>query len=208
MRSTSPVHVPLVHQPHIGVMNQGCRFGRPVTGFPPQMAPDYSMQLAVHTASARSSRRSPHGPSGSKVQSLIFLGRHLYPRQQLAQGNAEHSPQADGKSIAGYYRIGCVAKIEREQGSARTDGDRGVSSGSQAEHLIDEPVLHSGVTLPQPPNLALPNFVHRFVTLNRSPRTTEFPKMLLGTNPLLDGTVILLQDVVQMLNRPMTAALS
>jgi hypothetical protein len=28
--------------------------------------------------------------------------------------------------------------------------------------------------------------------------------MLLGTDPFLDGTVILRQDVVQILNRPMT----
>jgi hypothetical protein len=103
---------------------------------------------------------------------------------------------------------GCVAKIERGQGLTRTDGDRGVSSGSEAEHLIDEPVLHSDVTLSQPPNLALPNFVHRFVILNRPPRTTEFPEILLGTNPFLDGAVILFQDGVQILNRPVTAALS
>ena len=32
--------------------------------------------------------------------------------------------------------------------------------------------------------------------------------MLLGTDPFLDRTVILLQDVIQILNRPMTAALS
>jgi hypothetical protein len=67
-----------------------------------------------------------------------------------------------------------------------------VSSGSQAEHLIDEPVLHSDVTLCHPPNLALPNLVHHFVTLNRPPRTTELPKMLLGTDPFFDGAVILL----------------
>ena len=83
-----------------------------------------------------------------------------------------------------------------------------MSSGSQAEHLIDEPVLHSDVTLSHPPNLAHPNLVHRFVTLNRPPRTTELPKMLLGTDQFLDGAVILLQDVVQILNRPMVAARS
>ena len=83
-----------------------------------------------------------------------------------------------------------------------------MSSSGEAERAIDEPVLHSDVTLRHPPNLALPNLVHRFVTLNRPPRTTELPKMLLGTDPFLDGAVILLQNVVQILNRPMTAALS
>jgi hypothetical protein len=69
-----------------------------------------------------------------------------------------------------------------------------------------KPVLHSDVTLPHPPNLALPNLVHRFVTLNRPPRTTELPEMPLGTDPLLDGAVILFQNVVQILNRPVTAS--
>jgi len=32
--------------------------------------------------------------------------------------------------------------------------------------------------------------------------------MLLGADPFLDRTVILLEDVIQILNRPMTAALS
>jgi hypothetical protein len=50
--------------------------------------------------------------------------------------------------------------------------------------------------------------VHRFVALNRPPRTIEFPEMLLGTNPFLDGAVVLLEDVVQILNRPMAAAVS
>ena len=81
-------------------------------------------------------------------------------------------------------------------------------SGSQAEHLIDEPVLHPNVTVPHPPNLTLPNLVHGFVTLNRPPCTAELTKMLLGTNPSLDGTVILLENVVEILNRPMTAPFS
>jgi hypothetical protein len=85
---------------------------------------------------------------------------------------------------------------------------KAVSSDRKAEHPIDKPVLHSDVTVPQPPNLALPNLVHRFVTLNGPPRTIELPEMLLGTDPFLDGAVVLLQNVIQILNRPVTAALS
>jgi hypothetical protein len=80
-----------------------------------------------------------------------------------------------------------------------------VISGSQAEHLIDEPVLHPNVTVPHPPNLTLPNLVHGFVTLNRPPCTAELTNMLLGADPSLDGTVILLEDVVEILNRPILA---
>jgi hypothetical protein len=67
-----------------------------------------------------------------------------------------------------------------------------MSSGNEVEGPIDEPVLRSDVTAPHPPNLAVPNPVHCFVTMNRPPRTTELPKMLLGTDPFLDGAVILM----------------
>ena len=55
-----------------------------------------------------------------------------------------------------------LQRLKREQGSAPTATEV-VSSGSEeAEHLIDEPVLHSDVTLCHPPNLALPNLAHCF----------------------------------------------
>ena len=72
-----------------------------------------------------------------------------------------------------------LQRLKRGQGSAWTATEEW-SLGSGAEHLIDEPVLHSDVTLCHPTNLALPNLVHCFVTLNRPPRTTELPKVLLG----------------------------
>ena len=100
-----------------------------------------------------------------------------------------------------------LQRLKRGQGWARR-ASAAVSSGSQAEHLIDEPVLHSNVTVPHPPNLTLPNLVHGFVTLNRPPCAAELTKMLLGTDPSLDSTVILLENVVEILNRPMTAAFS
>jgi hypothetical protein len=83
-----------------------------------------------------------------------------------------------------------------------------VSLGSEGEDSINKLVLPSDVTLLHPPDLALPNLVHHLVALNRPPRTTELAKALLGTDPFLDGAMILLQNVVQILNRPMTAALS
>jgi hypothetical protein len=57
-------------------------------------------------------------------------------------------------------------------------------------------------------HLTFADLVDYLVALNRLTCTTELTKMLLGTDPFLDRTVILLQDVVQILNRPMTAALS
>src|SRR5260370_7570425 len=80
--------------------------------------------------------------------------------------------------------------------------------GREGKRQIDELVLGQDVSLLDPSNLTFADLMDYFVALNRPPRTTELPKMLLGTDPFLDGTVILLQDVVQILNRPMTAALS
>jgi hypothetical protein len=78
------------------------------------------------------------------------------------------------------------------------------SLGGQAEHSIVTHVRRSDVTLPQSPDFTVANFVCHLVALDRLTRTTEPTKMLLGTDPFLDGTVILRQDVVQILNRPMT----
>jgi hypothetical protein len=83
-----------------------------------------------------------------------------------------------------------------------------VSLGSEGEDSINKLVLPSDVTLLHPPDLALPNLVHHLVALNSSPCRSELPKVLLGTDLLLDGAVILLQNVVQILNWPMTATWS
>jgi hypothetical protein len=63
----------------------------------------------------------------------------------------------------------------------------------------------SGVTFLHPPNLPLPDLVHRLVTLNRPPRRPDLTKVRLSTDSFLDGTVILFQNVVQVWERPMTA---
>jgi hypothetical protein len=80
-----------------------------------------------------------------------------------------------------------------------------VTSGVEAEHPLDEMVLGPNATLPDPPDLSLPNLEDCLVALNRPQRTAELTKMLLGTDPSLDGTVNLLQDVVEIWNRPMMA---
>ncbi len=57
-----------------------------------------------------------------------------------------------------------------------------------------------------PPNLPLPDHVHGFVALNRSPRRLEFSKALLGIDAAFDRSVILLQDIVQVLHRSVPTA--
>ena len=83
-----------------------------------------------------------------------------------------------------------------------------MSLDGEAKRPIDELVLRQEVTLLHPSDLTFADLVHRLVALNRPSRTTKLTKMLLGADPFLDSTVILLQDVVQILNRPVTATLS
>ena len=79
-----------------------------------------------------------------------------------------------------------------------------MSLEGEAECPIDELVLRQDVTVLHPSDLTFADLVNHFVALNRPPRTTELTKMLLGAHPSLDGSVILLEDVVQVLNRSMT----
>lgn len=68
--------------------------------------------------------------------------------------------------------------------------------GREFKEPVDEFILISDVAPPQPPKLPFPNLVNGLVALNRSPRRIETAKTLLGTNPFLDGAVMLLQEAV------------
>ena len=81
-----------------------------------------------------------------------------------------------------------------------------LDSRRQAEDTVDELIRHTHITLSQPSYLPFPNLVDRLVTLESSPCAIETTEMLLGTNPPLDGPVVLLQDVIQVRDRPMPTA--
>ena len=69
-------------------------------------------------------------------------------------------------------------------------------------------ICSADIIAPDPSNLPLPHHVHRLVTLDRSRRRLEFSKSLLGVDPTFDGSVVLLQNIVQVLHGsvPTTAA--
>jgi hypothetical protein len=71
---------------------------------------------------------------------------------------------------------------------------------------VDESELTADISFAYPPNLPLAEHIHRFVTLNRPSRSLEFPEPLLGVYSTLDRSMVLFQDVVQVLYRPMSAA--
>jgi len=77
--------------------------------------------------------------------------------------------------------------------------------GGHFEEFVDEPILTLDVTPAQPPYLALPDYVHRLIALNRSSRSLEFAEPLLSVHSPFDRAMVLLDDVVQILDRSVAA---
>ena len=64
------------------------------------------------------------------------------------------------------------------------------------------------VVLRQPANLSFANHVHRFGTLNRSPRAVERAEALHGSNASFDRSMALLHNIIQIANGSTAAALT
>jgi F0F1-type ATP synthase epsilon subunit len=73
-------------------------------------------------------------------------------------------------------------------------------SGSQIEQLVDEPILLANIIVAEPPRLPLADHVHGPVFRDRSPSCSELAQALLGLHSSFDRSMILLQDVVQILD--------
>ena len=80
--------------------------------------------------------------------------------------------------------------------------------GDESEQLSNEPDLTPNVVSLHPPNLPLPHHVYRFIALNGSSGLLKFPEALLGVDPTFDRAMVLLEDVIQVLDRSMTTAAS
>jgi hypothetical protein len=78
----------------------------------------------------------------------------------------------------------------------------------QIEKAVDELNLAKKVVSCHPSNLSLPDHMNRFVTLYRSPSRLEFSEVLLGVHSTFDGSMILFEDVVQVLHRSVPTALA
>jgi hypothetical protein len=86
--------------------------------------------------------------------------------------------------------------------------ERNRSRREDFEEFVNEPILTPDATPAQPPHLALLNYVHRLIALNRSLRSVEFSIPLLGVHSPLDRAMVLLDDVVQILDGSMAARAS
>jgi hypothetical protein len=100
--------------------------------------------------------------------------------------------------------IGQCCKLRSEMGVAKKASFLGNSRG-HFEEFVDEPILTPDATPAQPPHLALPNYVHRLIALNRSSRSLEFTKPLLSVHSPFDRAMVLLDDVVQILDGSVAA---
>jgi hypothetical protein len=72
----------------------------------------------------------------------------------------------------------------------------------------DELNLTKKIISLHPSNLPLPDHVDCFVALNRSPSRLEFSEALLGVNSTFDGSMILFENVVQVLYRSVSTAVA
>jgi hypothetical protein len=67
--------------------------------------------------------------------------------------------------------------------------------------VVDELNLPKEIISCHPSNLSLPDHVDCFVALNGSPGRLEFSEALLGVDSTFDGSMILFENVIQVLYR-------
>jgi hypothetical protein len=80
--------------------------------------------------------------------------------------------------------------------------------GCQVEKGVDEVNPPKKIISCHPSNLPLADHVGCFVALNRSPRRLEFSEARLCVHATFDGSMILFENVVQVLHRSVSTALA
>src|SRR5450759_945102 len=80
--------------------------------------------------------------------------------------------------------------------------------GWQIEKGVDELNLTRKIISCHPSNLSLPDHVDCFIALNRSPSRLKFSEALFGVHSTFDGSMILLENVVQILHRSVATAVA
>jgi hypothetical protein len=80
--------------------------------------------------------------------------------------------------------------------------------GCQGEKALDELNLSKKIISCHPSSLSLSDHVECFVALNRSPCRPKFSEALLGIHSTFDGSMILFENVVQVLHRSVSTAVA
>ena len=99
---------------------------------------------------------------------------------------------------------GCVATFKKRPENDWSSRPGSVSC-SHLEQRVDELNLLPNSRIVHPPRLPLPDHVYGLVSLDRSPRRGECTNALLGLHASFDRSMIWIQDVVQVLDRPVAA---
>src|SRR5262249_18793068 len=127
------------------------------------------------------------------------------PPSSLARHDAFASSWHNPKAPAEPDVRKCCNFENGNGGSPREELSGGVL-GRQFEQPVDELILSANIVAADPPRLPLPHHVYGLISCKRSPRGVEHAKALLGLHAAFDRTVVLLQDVIQILDRSMAAA--
>src|SRR6516165_12549915 len=80
--------------------------------------------------------------------------------------------------------------------------------GCQGEKAVDELNLSKKIISCHPSSLPLPDHMNCFVALNRSPSRRELSEALLGIHTTFDGSMILFENVIQVLHRSVSTAVA
>src|ERR1039458_8999923 len=80
--------------------------------------------------------------------------------------------------------------------------------GCQVEKVVDELNLSKKIISCHPSSLPLPDHVDCFVALNPSPSRLEFSEALLSVHSTFDGSMILFENVVQVLHGSVSTAVA
>lgn len=131
------------------------------------------------------------GYTATQIPSLVYPHTEWLP---MSYGEFNTNPVAE--SVASRVRMRCNAQEKRQERDR--SGRPGAVSCNLVEQLVDELNRSPNIRTAHPPRLPLPNHVCR-VSLDRSPRRMEFTKFLLGFHSSFDGSMVLLQNVVQSL---------
>ena len=78
--------------------------------------------------------------------------------------------------------------------------------GADAEDGVDELALRDSVALSDPADLTFSDCVHCFVAGDRSAGAVHRPKSQARSDSLLDESMVLLDDVIEVLSRPAATA--
>ena len=95
-------------------------------------------------------------------------------------------------------------RVGQEEGRA----GQSTLSGGEVKELVDEPILPSHIPTVRPPDLTFSQDIDCFTAVNGPSCRLESAESLLGGHAPLDGSVILFQDIVQVLHGPMPTSMA